>query len=301
MIHSLYLQNYRSWKKLTIDFSPGVNVIVGLSGTGKSNIIKALKWLYKNQTPTGNRHRSLWGGRTKARIRNDSHLISRIQGEGKNLYKLDGEGYDAVGRKPPPDDILKALNFSDVSLQTQAESFFLLNKTDGQVAKYLNGIVNLDVIDTTYQNQKRDLKRTEDKLNYISNELVGLLSEKDELDWVEEAEEELQPILALEIEIETLEDMYGILKSTLDNISDIKENLKRFEKYDEAKILFDKILSLQKEVDDLGEDHYYVDMTLEAIKKHKQKIKQLTTQEEDLQKIYDMEMKGSCPLCGRSD
>ncbi len=44
-VQTLHLDNFRSYKKLHIEFVPGVNVLVGSNGQGKTNIVEAIYYL----------------------------------------------------------------------------------------------------------------------------------------------------------------------------------------------------------------------------------------------------------------
>ena len=67
MIQSLHIKNLQSHKDSHLDFCEGVNVIVGPSDSGKSAILRALRWIVKNR-PQGDVLRSHWGGETEASI-----------------------------------------------------------------------------------------------------------------------------------------------------------------------------------------------------------------------------------------
>lgn len=41
-LKSIYLRNWRSYPELSLDFSPGINVIVGRNGLGKTNLLEAI-------------------------------------------------------------------------------------------------------------------------------------------------------------------------------------------------------------------------------------------------------------------
>ena len=47
MIHSLYIDGYKSLEDLTVEFKPGLNTLIGPNGSGKSNIIGALEFVTK--------------------------------------------------------------------------------------------------------------------------------------------------------------------------------------------------------------------------------------------------------------
>lgn len=42
MISSLHLKNFVAFTDLTIEFTPGINIIIGENGTGKTQLLKAI-------------------------------------------------------------------------------------------------------------------------------------------------------------------------------------------------------------------------------------------------------------------
>lgn len=52
-VSRLALDRFRSWDSLVVDFAPGVNVLVGRNGIGKTNIVEAMEFL-----ATGSSHRA---------------------------------------------------------------------------------------------------------------------------------------------------------------------------------------------------------------------------------------------------
>ena len=53
MFKSLCIENFQSHKKTVLNFDAGVKVIIGRSDSGKSAIIRAIRWLVENK-PNGN-------------------------------------------------------------------------------------------------------------------------------------------------------------------------------------------------------------------------------------------------------
>ena len=86
MIQTGVIRNFQSHKKSILNLSKGVNVIVGKTDSGKSAIIRALRWLFTN-TPSGDAFRSWDGGDTKvsATFYDMDKKITRIKGN-KNAY-----------------------------------------------------------------------------------------------------------------------------------------------------------------------------------------------------------------------
>ena len=61
MIQSLQINNFQSHKYSVMELHKGVNVIIGPSDSGKTTILRALRWLVWNR-PSGDAFRSDWGG-----------------------------------------------------------------------------------------------------------------------------------------------------------------------------------------------------------------------------------------------
>lgn len=168
MIKSLALVNMQAHKETFMDFSSGMNVIAGPSDRGKSTIIRSIEWNRTNRPP-GETYRNwytdvsetmateitLWDGSSVA--------ISREDGKTSYLLITDQEYTFKAIKTDVPEEILEALNLSDYNVQSQHEKYFLLQDTAGEVARQLNELVGLDIIDTAYKNlNSRIRKSTED-------------------------------------------------------------------------------------------------------------------------------------------
>ena len=152
MINSLSLRNFQSHKSSTLEFSSGVNVIIGQSDSGKTALLRALNWIITNR-PSGDSFRSSWGGDTVVDVRLDSSVstISRAKTARENAYYITNEDDDRIQYKAMgqgvPDDIIKLLNLNAVNIQGQMDSPFLLSVSAGEVAQTLNEVVGLEDID----------------------------------------------------------------------------------------------------------------------------------------------------------
>jgi len=112
MIDSMHIKNFQSHKDSHLDFHPGVDVIVGPSDSGKTAIIRALRWLVWNR-PTGDAVRSWWGGDTEVSLSLPTSSISRIKGK-ENQYTLNGLVFKAIGTDVP-EEISKELKQTSIS------------------------------------------------------------------------------------------------------------------------------------------------------------------------------------------
>ena len=111
-ISRLALDHYRSWEHCVLDFKPGINILQGANGLGKTNIVEAIEVL-----STGSSHRAssslplIEKGCTSATIRANvedgetQHTYeAAIVARGANRARIDGgkSQYmrDLIGRTP---------------------------------------------------------------------------------------------------------------------------------------------------------------------------------------------------------
>jgi exonuclease SbcC len=121
MIKALFIRNFQSHKNSNLEFVPGVNVIVGLSSSGKSAILRALRWLIWNR-PLGNEFRSNWGGVTHVEAHLGFHSghsdkVSRIKDKDEVYFgnKIEHKAF----RSEVPEEVQKIFNIGEINLQQQ--------------------------------------------------------------------------------------------------------------------------------------------------------------------------------------
>ena len=156
MINQINLHNFQSHKETDLVLSPGINAVVGPSDSGKSAILRALYWAINNR-PSGDSFVSHWardekGKQTQAAyvvILKGDHALMRLRSKDKNGYKLDDKiEFEAI-RTDVPEEVQDFFNLSEVNIQKQMDSPFLLSESAGEVARFFNKTIKLDTIDTT--------------------------------------------------------------------------------------------------------------------------------------------------------
>jgi len=213
MIKSLSIQNMQSHKDSTLEFVPGMNVIVGQSDSGKTAIIRAFNWV-KDNRPSGDAHRSNWGGDTSVKITTIEGLeITREKTNKTNAYKLSSikEPFLAFGQEVPI-EIQRALKMDDINVQKQLDAPFLLSETSGYISAHFNKIARLEKIDKSR--------------NYIQSEINSLnTSIKADQKIIKEKTELLETFVdldALEKDLKRIEVQEVQLKQIYSNIEIIK-------------------------------------------------------------------------------
>lgn len=218
MIYSLEINNFQSHKYSRLEFSEGVNVIVGTSDSGKTAVLRALRWVVNNR-PSGNDFRSTWGGETSVQLVTDDGIVIRNKDKAEK-YSIGVAGkkdieFKAFGTNVPQ-EVSDVLNISEINLQGQMDAPFLLSKSAGEVATHFNKIARLDKIDTATANVNswiRELTATIGHESVKDKPATGLIRQKEKL---EEEIEKFKYLQKFEIEVEVLEGM-ELSKKGLEN------------------------------------------------------------------------------------
>lgn len=282
MIKTLQIRNFQSHKKTDIVFDKGVNVIVGSSDSGKTAILRALRWVLWNK-PTGDGFRSNWGGDTKVKININENIISRIKQNTSNFYFLNDLKFAAFGTNVP-EEIIKAGNVTEINLQQQLDSPFLLSETPGNVAKHFNKIANIDKIDEVRTRVNREISRIETNLKVKNEKLADYqleLSTIPDLD-------------VLEVELENLEQLELTRNSNNNLLFSLKQLKQSIEKTDILLQEYLPILNLEKEVDcllDLINQKQQIEKENRLLKIQIQTIVELTEKEQEIQTVILLEKK----------
>lgn len=238
MVQNLKIQNFQSHENTEISFDKGVNVIVGSSDSGKSAIIRALRWA-TTCNPRGDAIRSFWGGDTKVSITtHEGHVIERIRTNGINRYILRKNNeeeliFDAFGNNVPK-EIEEILNIEEaINFQHQIDPPFLISETAGSTASHFNRMANLEKIDLGLRNTKSMQNAVNSRIDLKIDERTKLREELKGFKYLNQAEkdlislEEIKDIVGVKIEDkETLEELTTELNELNISLTEIQTFLK---------------------------------------------------------------------------
>lgn len=226
-IKSVEIINYQSHDKTKVNLEKGINVFVGTSDSGKSAILRALKWNLTN-TPAGDEF--IKKGEREATVTvnwSDGHSVIRHRSKGgsKNTYELikDGlsiEEYTGFGSKVPP--LILEVTGIDPELKfnfaNQLEAPFLLSDTPKVRAETVGNLEELGKIDTSLTEVNSDITYEKREQKEKTLELSGLEKEKNDL---------LQSLKRDELKKETLELLKDALIKKDKLLSDIEKSRPR--------------------------------------------------------------------------
>jgi exonuclease SbcC len=297
MIDEIHLGNFQSHKDTTLALDPGLNVIVGASDSGKSAIIRALRWLIWNR-PMGDAFINHNAQGAFVNITTDEmDVIQRAKGPGGNEYRINDQFFKAFGNDVP-EEIQAILNMDEVNLQQQLDRPFLISNSPGEVAAYFNKIVRLDKIDA-------GTKKINSQIRTLTNQISADESRKEQFE-IELGE--YKYLDHFEVDLEELEkmnrDSQNITRA-IDNITSALAIIDTDAKYmEDLKMRLDfltpvdEILDLHQKRDELASEKYILKNQKESIQRIESEINQASLELSAMEEYYHKEMQGTCPLCG---
>lgn len=304
MISKLSIRNFGTNRRLDIDLDRRITCLTGESYTGKSWAVRAVRWVSQNR-PSGTSF-IRWGSKKSVvTIQVGKHTISRRRGKAENSYHYDGRPLKAFGNNVP-DLVQKALNLSDLNFQTQQEvpygsgPLFWLALSPGEVARRLNRIVNLDLIDKTLGNLGKAVHRAKVELDVCRDRRDEARRQAESLFFVREMVEEWEGVKEASAKTEKLDKQVEDLGTLLDEIAQqqsiVDAGKSRLEHADkdlsELEALREAIIRMDKDCDALSD-------VLDEIERLEREKAEALDELKRAKDEYDEAMKGRCPLCGR--
>lgn len=248
-IEKIILRNFQIHRKTTLDIHEGINIIAGSSDNGKSSIIRAIRWLCEN-SPRGFKFRR-WNAPEKSItsvvMEVDGSVIERKRGSVSNCYNFDGVTYKAL-KSDVPEVISELLEISSYNIQRQLEGPFLFSKSSSDVAKMINEVAGISIINDIIKESNRRYREAKNKVSFISDMMKTkkslMLSHKMFVSLREKAsflEESSNALEDLDYKIATLE-------KRIAQIREVKKQIKRLKPIEQAAIKSVKKMNRYKRV-----------------------------------------------------
>lgn len=300
MIKTIKITNFQSHKDSTINLHRGINVLTGSTDNGKTSAVRLLDWVANNR-PGGESFRSNWGGETSGSIeKNNGIEVIRKRDKKDNIYILKIDRKEEIFRsfgQGVPEEINQALNILPINMQFQMDSPFMLSQTPGEIARYLNEIVNLKDIDTSGYNLNRVSRENTQRLSNLESQIHTQKESLKEYRWIRSADIKLKKAEKLGEEIKKIQNRKNRLESLLGSIKETNEKLKQFPN---VKLIKEKIAHLERllaQIDELKKDKERLSGSLSAIKKSGDYIKSIGEELANLKEKFNQEFPDICPLC----
>jgi len=292
MLEIMEVINFQKWKKKRVVFDPYCTTFIGPTDSGKSALaVRALFWLCLNR-PQGDEFITNGEEQCEVRLKVDGHRVVRKKGKGNNLYVINKQRRKAFGTGTP-EDIQKLLNVDELNFQRQLDSPLWFFETAGSVARELNRIVRLDIIDSTTTRIASRVRRNKERFDLCNEQLEEAVKKQKELDWSLEANKEIEKIDKLKEELEDLNKKER-------NLENILEEIKEQQEIREIKIPTKEIKEIEELIEEMkvaDREEEKLNNLLEEIKEQQKELCQIKKESIQVEKQMKEITKGRCPIC----
>jgi exonuclease SbcC len=189
-LERLRIRNYQRHERLEVELDPRVTAVVGPSDAGKSSVLRALRWVTANR-PLGDGFVREGADKASVQVRVDGKNVVRKKGKGENLYKVGKKELKAFGADVP-EDVQRVLNLGDANFQGQHDPPFWFCLTPGELARRLNDIVDLGLIDESQSRVASRLRSLRAEEKVVRERLEKAEEEAGRLEFVGRLAEDLK-------------------------------------------------------------------------------------------------------------
>ena len=300
MIKSLKILNFQSHEQSELNFVDGVNVIVGRSDSGKSAIIRTIRWNRWNK-PSGNSFRSSWGGETSVELETEEGSVLRIKDK-KDKYiirKFDDREtlFEAFGTNVP-EEVASLLNLDEINLHLQLDSHFLLSKSSGQVAEHYNQVAKLDQIDKGRSNINKEIRSLKSNIEYQKQEVETKKTELKEFEYLDLFETDVEVLEDMEGALTALRSRYTKLQELLSSATKIKEQIIQTSRKVRMEPEVDHLLQLYKDKEKLEEEEMLLNKAVSTLNSITVSLQTNEAKHTRLLAEFKESFPNVCPLCG---
>ena len=266
-INSIEIKNFQSHEDTKLDFHRGLNVIVGRSDSGKTAILRAIKWVFYNDPPPGSLIRH---GAKEMSVRiefNTGAVVTRLWSSRENKYILiKSTGEEIVLEKfnrTVPFEIIQEINIQKVELGSsvknginiaeQLDGPFLLTESASVRASAIGRLIGVNFIDDALRDVIKDNKNNSKKLKEAEFDKELLLDDLKGFDYLVDEEKKINFIKDCRDKIENYSSKVENLKQLSNSLKNIDEEIiltkQVLQKYSNLNELENKLIALSSYVD----------------------------------------------------
>lgn len=224
MIKSVQIKNFQSHKETKFEFKEGLNVITGSSDSGKTTVLRALEWVFKNR-PLGEEFKSYFAKATdpiEVKVVFDNGELTKGRIKGSNYYIVGNKKLEAI-KTDVPEEVQNLVNILDHNIQTQHQAYFLLQDSPGEVARKLNELVGLDIIDILFRNLNSKILEANRQVREAGERKKELTESIDSLSYIDQIEKVLEKIEKKLSHFDVSKTKYDALEKLLNEYTSIIE------------------------------------------------------------------------------
>lgn len=225
MLSRMKIEGFQAHDSLDVTFDPLITTIVGPSDVGKSSILRALRWCSLNK-PRGDGFIRNGFKRMKVRIKMDDATVRRERGGNENVYALGSQEYRAFSNDVPP-AIQQQLNLSDINFSSQHDMPFWFDLSPPEVARQLNKIVDLNLIDEVAVKIAQLIRSVRAEANVVEKRIAEAEAEFQSLSYVPEVDADLTVVEEQEEQHQKLSGRLRLLDELIEDLSSTEKAIEQ--------------------------------------------------------------------------
>lgn len=216
-IHEIELYNIQKHKHVKLSLA-GINILVGETESGKTSIFRGLLWNMKNNTSGSSIVTNDGSTSCSCTVRVGEHEIQRKWSTSENSYTIDGKVLTSI-RTSVPSEVKSVYNIDDVNIQCRRDQPFMLYYKDTECASQFSQMLNIEEIDKVTSAINARVKEYINKCERVNDDINKLEIELASVDFIDLAENQIEEIIKLNKEIDSIHSKYSDLNILCDAIN----------------------------------------------------------------------------------
>lgn len=300
MLKEAQIENFQPHRSTTLKFSKGITGIIGDSLSGKTAILRAIKWAIENR-PRGFSFHSDFAKEkdpTSTKLIFDNCKIKLSKTKGSSTYTIEEDNKTKSFNKlktKVPDIIKNKTNLSSINFQNQLDAHFLITSSGGKIAKTISHITQTDKIISWIQEITRNISTLKTSKAVLKKDIEEINSKLIPFKKLQDLDIILSKIEDLQCKKEKIDLKYYRIEDLLLQIEKVRKEIRRKESYLGAKPYIKKIESLEQQLRAFKKQKEALIETLNIQKTIKEEEENKTS----LIRLYIEKIKKNrlCPIC----
>lgn len=182
LFSKIRLDNFQAHRSIEVDLGRSVVTIIGPTDSGKSAVLRALRWVCLNDFAGVD---FIMQGKRFARVTltlTDGTTIVREKSRDltTNTYRLNKRVFRSFGQGVPG-EIRKAIGVNEINFQAQHDAPFWFSESAPEVSRKMNSVVDLSIIDTALANVAGQVRKAGMEVDLYTAKALELAEKREGL------------------------------------------------------------------------------------------------------------------------
>jgi len=297
MIKSIEIINFRTHEHSILNFCNGVNVIIGDTDSGKSNIMRCFDWVLNN-SPSGESMRSEWGGDTEGIVTFNDGTVKRLRTDSRNEYQInDDKPFKSFGSAVPI-EVAELINMTQTNFERQFDTPFIIGWSPGDRGRFINEICNFKQIDESISYINKMIWEERQVVKETKSNIEELESQLEEFEDLDQLEKDIEKLEKIEERVLDLTDKQIHLQELIGKTKKRQKDIAKFRDFLKIEGVAKGLDTITREIGQLHEQKYELERLIDEIINTQEDIYDLKKSKAELNNELKRIMPDECPICG---